>query len=232
MPFKYWRRRRLRSRPIPQAWRDILERKLPYYRCLPPEDRRELEGHIQVFLAEKYFEGCAGLKITDEIRVLIAAQACILLLHRDTDYYPGLRTVLVYPESYLAHDRAVGPAGVVTEGPVWRRGESWHWTIRLKTAATQLTGMISLTTKPAGNRGFWLDPERQGNGVGAGGSAGGVLFGAWGASCTSVGRLTTTVWRSLSARVTARSMSLRAVCGVWMRSETAPIERTSSACSM
>jgi Mlc titration factor MtfA (ptsG expression regulator) len=126
MPFKYWRRRRLRSRPIPQAWRDILERKLPYYRCLPPEDRRELEGHIQVFLAEKYFEGCAGLKITDEIRVLIAAQACILLLHRDTDYYPGLRTVLVYPESYLAHDRAVGPAGVVTEGPVWRRGESWH----------------------------------------------------------------------------------------------------------
>src|SRR2546429_755284 len=49
-------------------------------------DRRELEGHVQVFLAEKYFEGCARLAITDQIRVLIAAQACILLLHRDTDY--------------------------------------------------------------------------------------------------------------------------------------------------
>src|SRR4051812_43293760 len=123
MLLKSWRRRRLRSRPLPPAWRDILERKLPYYKCLPPEDRRELEGHIQVFLAEKYFEGCAGLEMKDEIRVLIAAQACILLLHRDTDYYPGLRTVLVYPESYLARDRAIGPAGVVTEGQVWRRGE-------------------------------------------------------------------------------------------------------------
>ena len=38
-----------------------------------------------MFLAEKQFEGCDGLVITDEIRVVIAAQACLLLLHRDTD---------------------------------------------------------------------------------------------------------------------------------------------------
>jgi MtfA peptidase len=126
MLFKGRRRRRLRERPFPSEWREILARKLPYYRCLPPGDRRELQGHIQVFLAEKYFEGCAGLTITDEIRVLIAAQACILLLHRDTDYYPGLKTVLVYPAQYLADDRSVGPAGVVTEATVRRSGESWH----------------------------------------------------------------------------------------------------------
>jgi hypothetical protein len=126
MLIRWWRRKRLRERSFPPAWRAILDQRLPYYRCLPPADRKELEGHIQVFLAEKYFEGCAGLAITDEVRVLIAAQACILLLHRDTNYYPGLRTILVYPESYVAHDRAVGPAGVVTEGPVWRRGESWN----------------------------------------------------------------------------------------------------------
>jgi MtfA peptidase len=126
MLFKSRRRKRLRETPFPAAWREILLRGLPYYRCLPEPDRRELEGHIQVFLAEKYFEGCAGLKLTDEMRVLIAAQACMLLLHRDTDYYPGLSTILVYPEAYLAQLHGVGPAGVVTEGPAWRRGESWH----------------------------------------------------------------------------------------------------------
>ena len=56
-----------------------------------------ITGHIQVFIAEKNFEGCDGLEITDRIRVVVAAQACILLLHRDTGYYPTLRTILVYP---------------------------------------------------------------------------------------------------------------------------------------
>lgn len=49
--------------------------------------------------------------------------------------------------------------------PEMARGESWHWTIRVKTALPQLIGMISLTTKPAGNRGFWLDPRWQGKGL-------------------------------------------------------------------
>src|SRR6185295_6791933 len=56
MLLKWWRRKRLREREFPAAWRAILDRGFPYYRCLPPQDRKELEGHIQVFLAEKYFE--------------------------------------------------------------------------------------------------------------------------------------------------------------------------------
>ncbi len=69
----------------------------------------ELLGHIQVFLAEKRFEGCGGFEITDEVRVTIAAQACLLLLHRETDYFPGLLTILVYPLSYMVQeDHQVG----------------------------------------------------------------------------------------------------------------------------
>jgi MtfA peptidase len=94
------RRNRLRAQPVPAAWRAIVERNLPVFRRLPPADQAELLGHVQVFLAEKIFEGCGGLKLTDEIRVTIAAQACLLLLHRDTDYYPTLTTILVYPTGY------------------------------------------------------------------------------------------------------------------------------------
>jgi Mlc titration factor MtfA (ptsG expression regulator) len=42
---------------------------------------------MQVFLAEKPFIGCDGLEVTDEMRVTIAAQACLLILKRRTDYF-------------------------------------------------------------------------------------------------------------------------------------------------
>ena len=85
-------------------------------RACPTADRRELQGLVQIFLAEKTFEGCGGLELTDEIKVTIAAQACLLLLHRQTDVYPRLVTILVYPSAYLA--RAIKPIG----GPHGARG--------------------------------------------------------------------------------------------------------------
>jgi Mlc titration factor MtfA (ptsG expression regulator) len=99
--FRSRKRARLRARPFPDAWRRIVERNVPVVCRLPPADRDELFGHMQVFLAEKHFEGCGGLELTDEIRVTIAAQACLLLLHRDTDYYPLLTSILVYPTTYV-----------------------------------------------------------------------------------------------------------------------------------
>ena len=110
------RRERLRAQPVPPAWRSILERNVRLFRKLPPEDQDELLGHVQVFLAEKNFEGCGGLELTDEIRVSIAAQACLLLLHRKTDYYPRLTSVLVYPSGYtVPGERYVG-------GHIWEEG--------------------------------------------------------------------------------------------------------------
>ncbi len=120
-----WRRPRLRSRPLPPEWRAIIERNVPYVRLLSPKERAQLAGDIQVFLAEKRFEGCGGLHMTDEIRVTIAAQACLLLLNRSTDYYPTLRTILVYPAGYVAHAASRQPDGTVIEGPQHRAGESW-----------------------------------------------------------------------------------------------------------
>jgi hypothetical protein len=109
----------------PAAWRAILERRVPYVARLTDADRSELFGKMQVFLAEKHFEGCGGLELTDEIRVTIAAQACILLLHRETEFYPGLDSILVYPHAYVAPVRQRRPDGTVFEGVQPRLGESW-----------------------------------------------------------------------------------------------------------
>src|SRR5579883_1201625 len=75
-----WRRQRLRDRAFPKPWRSILDHNVPLYPRLPESLQRQLCGYIQVFLAEKSFTGCGGLSITDEIKVTIAAQACLLLL--------------------------------------------------------------------------------------------------------------------------------------------------------
>ena len=119
------RRSSIRARPFPDAWRAIVARNVPYVALLPPADRAELEGHVQVFLAEKHFEGCNGLRITDEIRVTIAAQACILLLHRQTDYFSRLVSILVYPSAYVASGERHLGGGLVSDETSVRLGESW-----------------------------------------------------------------------------------------------------------
>jgi Mlc titration factor MtfA (ptsG expression regulator) len=121
---KHRRRERTRRQAFPEEWLEILRRSFPRYSRLSPDDQEELRGHIQVFLAEKRFEGAGGLEITDEIRVTVAAQACFLLLHRVTDYYPGLYSIIVYPHEYAAKHRAHDGAGLLRERVQVRLGET------------------------------------------------------------------------------------------------------------
>jgi Mlc titration factor MtfA (ptsG expression regulator) len=119
------RRRRLRATPFPRAWLRIVEKNFPLYHRLPAEDQRELLDHIKVFAAEKNFEGCGGLEMTDEIKVTISAHACLLLLHRNTDYYPRLMSILVYPGAFVVRDADQTDDGIVDEEEDVRLGEAW-----------------------------------------------------------------------------------------------------------
>jgi len=125
MGFRRRRRERLRAAPFPPHWQAILDQRLGLWKRLRADDRRELLGHTLVFLAEKRFEGCAGLAITDEMRVLIATQACVLLLHREADYFPSLRSILVYPDEYVVRAPEAQDDGIVIEDDEPRAGESW-----------------------------------------------------------------------------------------------------------
>jgi Mlc titration factor MtfA (ptsG expression regulator) len=122
--FRRQQRARLARRPFPSAWEPFLSG-VPLYPWLSAEEKRELKGHIQIFLAEKKFEGAAGFSVDDRVRVTVAGNACLLLLHRETDYFPLMRTVVVYPTLYVARYTRPGPAGVVEEGMEVRAGESW-----------------------------------------------------------------------------------------------------------
>ena len=110
------RRERLRAEPFPDTWRRVIEMRVPMVARLGDEDRRELLGHTRVLLEEKHFEGAGGLLMRDEVRVTIAAQAALLLLHRETDYFPRLTSVIVYPTGYVAPNARA-------EGGIWSEGE-------------------------------------------------------------------------------------------------------------
>ena len=124
--WRAWRRRLWASRPFPPAWRDVLRRRVPLYRQLPPDLQLQLRRRILEFLAEKPFLGCAGLVVSDEMRVTIAAQACLLRLNRTGPLFPGLRQILVYPGAFVVDRIHAAPGGVLREERRALAGESWQ----------------------------------------------------------------------------------------------------------
>lgn len=120
-----WRRSRLRAKAFPAEWRKTLQRRVPLVRRLPAPLQLQLKKHMQVFIAEKSFIGCGGLQVSDEMRVVIAAQACLLLLNRATDYFANVRQILVYPNVFVVNRTRVDGAGVQQEDRQALAGESW-----------------------------------------------------------------------------------------------------------
>ena len=121
-----WRRERLRRQPFPAAWRDILRRRMPAFARLPVDLQMQVKKHVQVLVAEKPFIGCAGLVVTDEMRVLIAALAALLLLNRAAGYFDNLRQVLVYPGAFVVERAEPGEDGLTHETRRALSGESWQ----------------------------------------------------------------------------------------------------------
>jgi len=120
-----WRRRRIRRQPFPAEWRQVLRRRVPYFHTLPADLQLQLKKRIQVFLAEKPFIGCAGLEVTEEMRVTIAAQACLLVLHRRGECFANLRQILVYPGPFAVDKLHADGSGVVEDRRQVLAGESW-----------------------------------------------------------------------------------------------------------
>lgn len=113
------RRARLLETPFPDAWLDILHANVKAYALLDPEEQQRLRDLTQVFIDEKHWEGCGGLELTDEMRVTIAASACLLILGRDHDLMTEVESILVYPSTVVLPEQERGffdPGGRVVEG--------------------------------------------------------------------------------------------------------------------
>jgi Mlc titration factor MtfA (ptsG expression regulator) len=125
------RRRRILEAPFPEPWDRYIADNVAIAHRLGVAQRMRLRELVQVFLAEKHFEGCGGLELTDEIRVTIAAQACVLLLGRDAALYDDVGSILIYPSTMISPPRKLGvfeqprapiALGVALQGEAIHRG--------------------------------------------------------------------------------------------------------------
>ena len=121
-----WRRKRILAKVFPVEWLAILERRLPFFYKLSNTEQQQLKNLIQLFLADKKFYGCNGLVINDDIRVTIAAEACLLLLNRPTSVYSSLQHILVYPDAFQTTHEQYNADGTVSQGMRGLLGESWQ----------------------------------------------------------------------------------------------------------
>jgi MtfA peptidase len=102
------RRRKILEHPFPAAWLAILDKRVAHWDWLDDDERTRLTQLVQVFVQEKSWEGLGGLELTDEIRVTIAAEACLLILALDHALYRQVESILVYPKTVVAPPRPPG----------------------------------------------------------------------------------------------------------------------------
>lgn len=124
--FRDRRRRRLLAESFPPEWERWISGNVRLWDWLDDDDRDRLRAFVRVFVGEKYWEGCGGLEMTDEIRVTIAANAGFLVLGHEPFYFERLSTILVYPDRYVVKTERQIRGGIVTESNDVRLGEAWN----------------------------------------------------------------------------------------------------------
>ncbi len=125
--FRNWRRERIlkRSSLDEKTWGAVIDR-YPFTRALSAEERGRLRELAILFLHDKSIVGAGGLAVRDEMRMGIAAQACMLILNLGRDWYRGWVEVIVYPGEFVADYEYVDEHGVSHHVEEPMSGESWH----------------------------------------------------------------------------------------------------------
>ena len=127
--FRDYRRKKTLSTPFPGEWERHIQDNIQYYQHLNDDEKKRLRDLVQIFIAEKDWLGCNGLELTDKIRVIIAAHACIMILALPNDYYRNVNSIYVYPTTVVSPERPIGFFEIATapvRGPMPILGEAQH----------------------------------------------------------------------------------------------------------
>jgi Mlc titration factor MtfA (ptsG expression regulator) len=109
------RREKFLAEPFPPNWLPYLSKNVVHYRYLSEAEQARLRDDLRIFIAEKHWEGCGGLAIIDEMKVTIAAQAMLLVLGLEHNYFDRVLSILVYPHGYRAVDEEGVPGHLTSE---------------------------------------------------------------------------------------------------------------------
>ncbi len=120
------RRRKLLAASFPDAWEDCLGQNVQHDAGLSPTQKQKLRNGVKIFVAEKHWAGCGGLEMTDEVKVTVAGQACLLLLGIEGEFcFERVKSILVYPDAFYQPSGLQSPYDLVDEDRA-ASGEAWY----------------------------------------------------------------------------------------------------------
>jgi Mlc titration factor MtfA (ptsG expression regulator) len=132
---EWWRQRIIKHSTVSSGSWDNAFRQLPLLDHLSAEEQNRLRHLAILFLHEKSFVGAHDLEVSEEMRLLIALQACLPILHLGIDWYSGWSTIIIYPAGFAPKREVVDEFGLVHTvkneviGEAWQRGPvilSWE----------------------------------------------------------------------------------------------------------
>ncbi len=107
------------------AWEEV-EAQLPFLARLSPAQRSRLRELALAFIAAKEWHAAQGLVLTRQMQLVIALQACLLVLELGLHWYAGWIGIVVYPGDFLIPRAQMDPDGVVHEYADAVLGEAWE----------------------------------------------------------------------------------------------------------
>lgn len=138
------RRRQISAEPFPEQWDRWIRQGVAHDAWLDGPQRTRLRRLTRIFVAEKNWEGCRGLALTEEMQVIIAAQACLMVVGLPEDeHFDHVLSILVFPGSYLGKDAEPTRGGGVIEGLEARLGETiWRGPVVLSWPHAKAGGQL------------------------------------------------------------------------------------------
>ena len=125
--FKTWRRKHaLRRIVLSEALWQHVTRGLPFLHGLTDAEWQRLKDYAVLFLDEKEMAGARGFIPSDAVRLSIAVQACLPILHLGLDAYQGWVGIVIYPGEFKVRREETDASGVVHEYDDALSGEAWR----------------------------------------------------------------------------------------------------------
>lgn len=123
---KQWRENRIlaRSPYTTETWQQA-KKALPILSLLDEEQQHRLYDLATLFLHQKEFSGAHEFQVTDNVKQLIALQACLPILNLGLDWYKGWTSIIVYPAAFRRESTEIDEFGVAHTKSHNLSGEAW-----------------------------------------------------------------------------------------------------------
>ena len=139
------RRAKIYTNEFPKRWEKRLDSQWPLYRRLPDLLKQNLHERIKLFLSEKQFVGCNGFEVSEDHKLFISAQACLLIINKPFDYFDKLHTLLIYPSAFIVEHNQLLANGTISENRNINTGEAWNTGKIVLSWDDAFSGMIDIT---------------------------------------------------------------------------------------